>query len=79
MTFLKGYSVFKLKSFFSETVELFETKYYENDFGSTEMKICKNGHDYEAPMPIYDNMRAMMALDRSPELILAMKVMPSVE
>ena len=28
LTFPKGYWVFKVKSFFSETVELFETKYF---------------------------------------------------
>ena len=34
LTFAKGHSVFKLKSFFvfSKTVELFETKYHVKDF-----------------------------------------------
>ena len=32
----------KLNPFFSETVELFDAKYYMKDFGSTEMKICTN-------------------------------------
>ena len=49
MTFPKGYSVCKVKSFFfSETVELFETEYCVKifNFESTEMKICTNGLDH---------------------------------
>ena len=57
LAFPKGYSVCKVKSFSSETVELFETKYYVKDFGSTEIKICTNGLSrmtMRVPTPIYD-------------------------
>ena len=45
-----------LKSFFSKTVELFETKYHVKDFGSTAMKIYTNRLDHMtklAATPIY--------------------------
>ena len=49
-------TVFKLKYFFSKTVEIFETKYHVKDFGRTGMKIYTNGHGHMtkmAIMPIY--------------------------
>ena len=53
---LSPVSVFKVKSFFSKTVELFETKYHVNDFGSTEIIIYTNGLGHmtkTAVTPIY--------------------------
>ena len=52
LTFAKGHSVFKLKSFFSKTLELFETNYHVKDFGSIEMKICTNGLDHMTKMAV---------------------------
>ena len=55
LIFAKGHSVFKI-FVFSKTVELFETKYHVNDFGSTEMKIYTNGLGHMtkiAAMPMY--------------------------
>ena len=46
-----------LNLFFSETVEIFETKYHVKDFGNTKMKIYTNGLRHMTTMaarPIYD-------------------------
>ena len=56
LTFAKGHSIFKLKSFFSKNFELFETKYHVNNFGSTKMKNYTNELGYMTKMaatPIY--------------------------
>ena len=70
LTFPKGYSVFKVKSFFfSETAELFETKYYVKDFGSTEMKISTNGLGHmttRAPRP-YMEKNLQKSISPEPE------------
>ena len=66
----------KLNPFFSETVELFEIKYYVKDFGSTEMKIYKNGLGnltMRAPMPIYGKNPSKIFFSRTRGLI-AMKL-----
>ena len=55
-TFARGHLVFKLKSFFSKTVDLFESKCHVEDFGRTEIIIYTNGLGHitqMAAMPIF--------------------------